>query len=206
MSVRHVKAVADVPAIDGDHALAPVTHGKFTFGSQGLTVLGQPTFDEWAEAMHVLAVMERGLAFLIGDMILFGESAYGELAAQIIDARHWQPSTVNVYVWMAKQIPPENRMLDRGLSVAHHLAVSRLPPSEQRVWLRRAIGNGEAEPWSINRLKAAIKADADQEPTAWLVLVTCASEKKRDALQKQLELDGYACRSVTKRGVQKETA
>lgn len=194
---QHVKALTDAPV----DTLAPVHYGKFTFTSTGLLVdeaHGVPTFDEWAEIGAVLAVMDRGIQFLVGDWIAYGERAYKELAAQVIDARNWSDETVRNYRWLAKQIPPENRYADRRLTLAHYQAVAPLSPREQRSWLTKAL-NGDDERWSAGRLKAAIRIGADPAPTAFYVLVKCTSEAKRDALQKQLELDGHECRSVTKR-------
>ena len=197
MTVAHVKALLEEPEPAAPDGLAPVHHGKFTFTSCGMLVEGTPSYEEWAEVGGVLAVMHRGIQFLVGDWIAFGEKSYGELAAQAIDARSWSAETVRNYVWLAKSVPPTNRMLDRGLSVAHHQAVAHCSPKEQRTWLRKALS--EETPWSVGRLKAAIKEGADPQPTAWLLMVTCASEAKQRALQKQLELDGYAVTAVTRR-------
>ena len=195
---QHVKALTEPP--EPVEALAPIHYGKFTFTATGLLVDvdSRPTFEEWAEVGQVLAVMDRGIQFLIGDWIAYGEGAYKELAAQVVDARDWAEETVRNYRWLARQIPPENRYADKRLTVAHYQAVAPLTPREQRTWLRRALGDGD-DRWSAGRLKAAIRNGADPEPTGFYVLVKCATEAKRDALQKQLELDGHECRAVTKR-------
>lgn len=198
MSVRHVKALLDAPPQLAPDGLAPVHMGKFTFTPAGLSVEGTPSFEEWAEAMGVLAVLERGLAFVAGDLMIFGEREFGERAAQIIDARSWSASTVKVYTWLARSVPPQNRMLDRGLTIAHHLAVAALEPPAQAKWLKQACA--DPEPWSVGQLKAAVKHGSVQDETAWLIVVTCPSAAKQEKLQKQLELDGYACKAVTKRG------
>jgi hypothetical protein len=199
MAVAHLKALVDAPEPAQPDGLEPVQHGKFQFTSQGLVVTGDPSFEDWAQAMHTVAVIERGLAFLVGDLIRFGEDKFGELAAQVIDARSWKPETVRAYTWLAEKVPMENRMLDRGLTVKHHLAVAKLPEPEQRKWLQRALNNGE-EQWTTARLQAAIKNGADEEATRFYVLVECTTQKRRDELQKQLELDGHICKSVDKRG------
>jgi hypothetical protein len=198
--VQHLQALVEVPepAQPDAYALDPVRHGKFSFTSQGLLVDGSPSFEDWAQAMHTVAVMERGLAFLVGDLIRFGEERFGEMAAQVIDARSWRPETVRAYCWLAEKVPMENRMLDRGLTVKHHLAVAALPATDQRKWLRRALGDGE-EQWTVARLQLAVRNGADVEPSRFYVLVECPTRKKRDDLQKQMEMDGHSCRAVDKR-------
>lgn len=199
--VRHVKAMTEQPELPqaDTRALQPVIHGKFTLEPNGLTVEGRPQYEEWAELGGVLAVMECGLAFLVGDWLRYGEDRYGEQAAQVIDARSWSPETVRAYRWLADKVPVENRMLHRGLTIKHHMVVAALPVAQQRKWLREALNNG-GEPWTVARLKAAIRDGGDQPVTAWYILVDCGSQRKRDELLKQLELDGHTCRSVERRG------
>ncbi len=197
--IVHVKALTELPDPPAPEGLAPIHHGKFTFTGQGLIVTGAPTYEEWEEVGAVLAVMDRGIQFLVGDWISYGQEKYGELAAQAIDARSWRPETVRAYVWLAKSVPPANRMLDRGLSIKHHLAVAALPPSEQRLWLRRALN--EVDPWTVSRLTTAIKHGEDQQPTGWLVLVRCHNAADQETLIKDMELSGRSAKAIVKRGV-----
>ncbi len=201
-AVQHLKALTDIPepAQEAEDALIPVNHGVFQFTSQGLIVTGDPTFEDWAQAMNTVAVMERGIAFLVGDLIRYGEERFGELAAQIIDARHWRPETVRAYVWLSEKVPMDNRMIDRGLSVKHHLAVAKLPPAEQRRWLHQALNSTDpAGPWAASRLQAAIRHGMDPPITGFYILVECQNQSERDYLQKQLELNGNICRAVDRR-------
>lgn len=212
MSTDHLQAMLDEPESpqDDTRALAPVIHGKFQLTSTGLTVTngpqvidqetgevlddGKPTYQEWEEVGHILAVMERGIAFIVGDWIRFGEAQYGHQAAQVIDARSWSAETVRNYVWISKNVPAENRMLDRGLSVRHHQLVAGLPPAEQRRWLRRALNDG-GEHWSTNQLRAALKEGDPVEATAWYVIVKCKSEAARDDITGRLRAEGYECKT-----------
>jgi hypothetical protein len=198
--VSHVQALLDRPEQVQPEGLEPVQHGKFTLSASGLQWQGVPTIEEWAEVGHVLAVMDRGLAFLIGDWIRFGEAAYGEMAAQVIDARTWRPETVRNYVWLAEKVPVQNRMLDRGLTVSHHQAVAALTSAKQHTWLRRAQDGHDGAVWPVSRLKAAIREGEDLPETAWRILITCASRPKRDTLLKKLELDGHQCKALDSRG------
>ena len=198
-SVAHVKALLDEPEATQPEGLAPVHHGKFELTSHGLIVHGKPSIDEWSEVGQMLAVMERGIAFICGDWIRWGEATYGEMAAQVIDARTWKAETVRAYTWLSEKVPLENRMVDRGLTISHHMAVAALPPGQQRKWLQRALGDG-TEHWTVGRLKAEINSGEDSEEVGWWILVQATSATDQKKLLKSLELDGRTCKSVTKKG------
>lgn len=193
--ISHVKALLDKPeppAMEDETALAPIYHGPFTLTSSGLKVEGNPTIEQWAEVGQILAVMDRALAFLVGDWIRFGEDRYGEMAAQFIDARQWQPETVRNYVWLAERVPQPNRMLDRGLTIRHHQLVAKLPPAEQGRWLRRALNDG-GQRWTPNMLRAAIRGnDETASDTEWYVVVPFENEGSRDKFVDELRMRGLA--------------
>lgn len=202
-NVQHIRATVDLPAIQADvvTSLAPYRYGHFIFSPNGLTVEGKPKFEEWEEVGHMLAVQARGIQFMVGDWLNWGEANFGELAAQVIDARSWSPSTVAVYRHVAGKVPAECRFLDRGLDYAHHQAVAALAPKEQKKWLRQALGDGGAEEhWPVTRLKAAIKDGGDAPVSEWFLIVGCGSEARREELRRDLELKGYRCKDNERRG------
>ena len=205
MTVRHVQSVIDVPRQESHPSvplavLSPVQIGKyFQITPTGLLVTGEPDFDTCAGFGEMLRTFEVGLQFAIGDYARYVEGRFGEQASQILDATGWAEATLRVYTWVSGKVPAENRMVDRGLSFKHHMAVAGLSPSQQRKWLDHALGNGDGEPWSVNRLTAAVKAGADVTPTAWLVLATCTSERQQSKVMKLLELEGVACKTMERR-------
>lgn len=174
-------------------ALVPIEHGRFTITTNGLQCNGVPTYEEWEEIGHVLAVMVRGIQFCVGDWLRIGEQ-FGELAAQVIDARSWSDATVRVYKSIAERVPLQVRRMD-DLTFAHHMAVAALPPREQKRWLDRAAGNGDGESWTVNRLTQAVKAGHDRPATSWHVLATCASAREQAKIAKLLEREGVTVRT-----------
>lgn len=192
MPVGHLRAMLDQPEAAQPDGLAPVRLGPFTLSENGLRVEGEPSYAEWAAVGHYLAVTAKGLAFQVGDWIRYGEAAYGELAAQVIDARHWAPETVRNYVWLSEKVPPQNRMLDR-LPLRHHQLVAALPPDQQRRWLRRALNDG-GPTWKISQLRQAIIEGSEVEATDWFLVVRCRDEASRDELKGRLEGMGLQCR------------
>jgi hypothetical protein len=197
--IAHLKAPLDTPLpIAADTALVPYTIGTFTFTASGISVDRPPTYEEWEDVGKMLAVQVRGIQFIVGDWLLLGETHFGEAAAQAIDSRSWSEETVRNYLWVAKNVPMENRRDD--LTFAHHQLVAGLKPQEQRKWLKRAATDDPAGPWPVSRLRAAVRKDEDEEPTAWCVLVEATTQAKRDELQKRLELEGHQCKAVERRG------
>lgn len=174
-------------------------YGPFICSHNGLAVrLGAtPTYEEWDVIGLMLAVLARGLPFCVGDWLNYGEARFGELAAQAIDQARWQPETTRVYRWLAAQVSPAVRRMDR-LGLRHHLLVAKLPPGEQRAWLTRASADGNGEPWVVGRLAEAIRAGGDVRATAYYVLVSCRDAEQQAALVVRLEKDGLACRAVAR--------
>jgi hypothetical protein len=207
MTVQHLPSVvADVPPVERDTDLVPVNLGKhFRITATGLTVIGEPDFETCEAFWNTAKTLEKSLAFAIGDAILYFERRFGEKASQIIDASGLSEETCRNYKWMAEKVKPEVRMLDRGLSVAHHQAVAALTQPQQSRWLRRAIDGDEGTRWTVSRLKSAIREGTEQVETGWYVMVTCSTKRRRDDLLKQLELDGHGCRSITRHGPKEAT-
>jgi hypothetical protein len=197
MAVAHLKSVVDVPAIAGDHDLAPVTLGQhFQITATGLTVSGDPSFETCENLWAALKTLEKSLAFAIGDAIRYFEARFGERASQIIDASGLSDESCRVYRWLAESVPADNRMIDRGLTVKHHLAVARLPPADQARWLRKALhGDGDAQ-WSAARLKAEVDSNGLEPETAYWVLVRANSKADQERLLKSLHLDGRECKAI----------
>jgi hypothetical protein len=194
-------ALAEIAA---ENEIEPVHFGKFTFASIGLLVEGDPTFAEWQDAGKILLVMARGLQFAVGDWLNFGETRFGELAAQVIDARSWREETVNVYRWVAAKVPPENRIVTNDVSFSHHQVVASMPPEKQREWLARAASPPEEEPgaktsaWSVAKLKSEIRREPNAPPKTYWVLVAAKDAKDADLLVKEMAASGRESKVVTK--------
>jgi hypothetical protein len=185
-----------------DTQMTPVTLGRhFTITPAGLTVLGKPTFGECEQLWEALLTLEKSIQFSIGDAMKLFRELWGERAAQIISDRvGWTLETLRAYEWTAEKVAPENRVMDR-LTYSHHQVVARLSPPEQKAWLAKASEpiNDGGSPWTVGRLKTAIKAGADPEPSRFYVMVTCVDEPARDALIQRLEREGYRCKSLERR-------
>jgi len=169
---------------------APVSVGEnFVITPQGMQVRGNPDFDACEVFWKRLRSMERGIQFAIGDTARYLRERFGDKADQIISAATgWSNETVRAYEWTAEKVPMETRHMEE-LTYSHHQAVGKLAPKEQNKWLDKAVAGDGEKPWSVSKLKAAMK-DEGAEPSYWL-MVRCKSAADRDKLQKRLEAEGY---------------
>lgn len=153
-----------------------------------LTPGRQPSMEEWTSLGEKLAMLEGGIAWLVGDWLNMGEATFGEMAAQVIDHEEWAEETVRVYRWVCAKVPRENR----SMSFAHCQAVAGLPPVEQRQWLAKASGDGGTEPWSSGRLKSEIASSQPNAETKMEYLCTVAfdSPAPREQLAQEYERVG----------------
>jgi len=88
--------------------------------------------------------------------------------------------------------------MDR-LGVRHHQVVARLEPARQRHWLSEAAADGQENPWTVARLRAALKSGEDLPPTALVVIVTVKDEKQQQELMSRLTSEGYGCKPGQRR-------
>lgn len=179
-----------------DHA---IEIGGFRVVPTGLQIVGAPTFQAWEAFGKLLNTVEWALQFSVGDWLNYGEDAFGEKAAQAIDAERWDESTIRVYRWTAKNVPPENRRIP-PLTFTHHMAVAQLPADEQVAWLEKAAkGNGE-KTWSVAELKRAVKKAATENGALdeWLVVVYCGGQEDQEALVGRLTAEGLRCKGIVR--------
>jgi len=182
------------------NALQEVKLGEhFRVTEQGLTIIGRPSFNVFDALGETLRTLEHALQFTVGDFFREVEDRFGEQASQILDHTGWSESTLRAYRWTSTNVDKADRRMD-VLKYAHHQAVAKLSPKEQRRWLGKAADGDGEKPWPVARLKAAIKAGGDQPVTTWVCVAFCDSEGQRDKLLSELESRGIRCKASEKRG------
>jgi hypothetical protein len=135
--------------------------GSLQFYGYQLTSVGVETLDglyenQWRELGQVLASLQSGIQWLIGDWAAHGENVrYGETAdfAQLLGLKR---DTVHDYTYVARNVEFSIRI--ENLSFAHHQVVAGMEADQQRRWLELAAAEG----LSVAKLRRAIKA-AQQE-------------------------------------------
>jgi len=112
-------------------------------------------YDDWRDVGAQLRSIAGGVMWWLGDWVRFGERKYGEKYAQEIDATGYDYQTIVNAANVAQKFSESNR---RRLNVSwsHHAEVAGFKSTqEQDAWLDRA----EAESWSRNELRSAIKRE-----------------------------------------------
>ena len=176
----------------------PIAKG-FKADVNGLVVDGAPSIEAWTSAITKLKVIEKGAQFSIGDCAIWGETHFDERASQVLDPDlGWSERTLSIYQWIASRIAKDDRRMDR-LTISHHMLVAALTPAKQREWLRKASADEDDKPWTVGRLRAALKDGEDLPVTDHYILVRCETDEQRAELMDRLEGEGFAVKAVERR-------
>ncbi|MBT9148153.1 MAG: hypothetical protein DDT32_01923 [Syntrophomonadaceae bacterium] len=127
---------------------------SFELHPTGLTVLGEPTKDEYITAFNRLSIIEGSIHWWYGDLCLSYEGKYGEIK-EIAEGSGFQYQTIRDDKFVASRYKLSLR--SDNLSFTHHRIAA---PREDRLdWLKKAKENN----WSTRQLEAEIhKANASR--------------------------------------------
>lgn len=121
--------------------LAPQTGLPGRFLDDGYILPAGLPFERWCEIVGTLQIMERSVKWWVGDALLYGEAAYGEMASQAFpDAFSGTPyaeATLRAAMWVSERFPRGTRV--EQLTWTHHRVVAELPPIEARRLLMAAL-------------------------------------------------------------------
>lgn len=127
-------------------------------------------FDKWMAFGRFLGNVNRSARWWIGDWLIFGEQAFGQEAAQAVEATTAERydeaervtglahDTLLNIVRVCSGIPRSRRRPE--LSFSTHEPVVTLEPEEQTHWLQRAIEEG----WTRSELREEIRIARGGEP------------------------------------------
>lgn len=140
-----------------------------------MTVHGEPSFAEWSAMMAQVLHVRGALPWWTGDLLTYGECAYGEAYAQAIEVTGYEYQTLANYASVCRRVPPERRQPE--LSFSHHALVAALLPEDQTYWLHEAWDLY----WTTSDLRDALRDKARQ-------LVAGQVESEPREPQEQIEL------------------
>ena len=145
---------------------------KFTISRTGLEVHDHLSFEEWSSLAPMLNEAARGVAFVIGDWLIYGKDRFGEEkgkgknSASRVRSEDYEAAvaltgldraTLHNYAWVARRTPSSLR--NEALSWEHHRVVAKLPEPDQKRWLKIAAENQHnGKPVSTRRLRRSISA------------------------------------------------
>lgn len=113
---------------------------------------------EYVAKLEEVGRVGRHLMFFLGDLLLYGETRWGEKAYQYADAAGYSPKTLSNAAYVAQAIPPTRRR--EALSFGHHAAVAGLLESQQERLLTDAARALEAhQPVTVNDLRELAHAE-----------------------------------------------
>lgn len=95
--------------------------------------------NEWLALTEQMMLMEGSLAWWIGDLLRYGEMAYGEKYAQAADLTGRSPGTLANWVRIAKAFPPDRRNADAAWWA--HQELAGCDKNTQDEWLQAVVEN-----------------------------------------------------------------
>lgn len=141
---------------------------KFAVSRTGLIVHEELSFDEWAALAPALGEASRGVAFLIGDWLLYGGRHFGKDDSKpqgrvqsnrykhAIASTGLDRTTLQAYAYVARHVTAARR--HEALSWEHHKAVAKLQPRDQQHWLSLTVQQQEkGTPISTRRLRRSLE-------------------------------------------------
>lgn len=118
--------------------------GTIDTSQQYLVVCGQPSFEAWYNLWQNLKERDAAMPWLLGDLMVYGESAYGEKASQVLDddeeQHHFTPGTLKQYRYVSRAWPQSSRL--DAIPWSYHQAVSHLPMEQRLAVLQHCIEHG----------------------------------------------------------------
>lgn len=165
--------------------------GAFHLTADGVTVKGKPEFGDWDSALAATDYLEIKSPFWKAELFAYAytRADWKDLIDAVIDAGTYTLRTVDQYRYVAKNVPPEDRV--EGLSFSHHEAVASLPSGDKRIFLKKA----KTEHLSVAELKAAVRKVRHTK-----ILRGQASElaKAQDRVALYAENAIEACKAITR--------
>lgn len=106
---------------------------------------------EWLHQGRRLGLVGRGIAWWIGDWLIYGNLRYGERYARAATVTGYDRQSLMNMVYVASRFAAERRR--RSLSWSHHAEVAALDRHEQERWLDLA----EREQLSVHSLRTELR-------------------------------------------------
>lgn len=126
--------------------------GNVEYGTTSLTLANDTPFERWEEIGNALRQIDRSSRWWIGDWWAFGDHAYGERAAQVVDGESFGALANAGYVSRKFETSRRHEVLPWD----YHYAVASLEPAEAD----RLLDKIEADRgnWNRKKLRDYVKA------------------------------------------------
>ena len=138
-----------------EELLVPVN--GITLTPTAVLIEGTPPYESWSVMLTQMQHVYRCVGWWIGDMLNYGEKAYGEKYAQAIAETGLSYQTLLNYKAVAKAIPAPERV--EGISWSAHRVAAFLPPGKKETvleWAKEEADQGK--PPSSRDMQRAVEA------------------------------------------------
>lgn len=116
-----------------------------------LKIIEELSIEEWLQVTQQFLIMDGALQWWLGDLLGYGESAFGEKYTQAADLTGRSPGTLANWAYVAKAFPPERRRETLGWWA--HQELCKYTPDEQNEWLDAV----ERENWTRHQLRSELR-------------------------------------------------
>lgn len=133
---------------------------KYEPTAVGIALPDNLAFREWQTLFDGYSFMAKNIPWVIGDLLVYGETHYGEDVGQALDGlmarTQYAQGTIYNLVYVSRHVSPHVR--NPNLSHGIHYEVAKMDQGDQVEWLTRA----ELEGWTVGDLRKAIKGERPQ--------------------------------------------
>lgn len=125
-------------------------------------------YGEWEACFSKVKKVRKAMPWIVGDLMAYGESRYGEDCAQALEAKDYEHGTLSNYKWVCSHWPIEKRR--KELSFSHHQEATPdwLSGEERRALMEVAIDK-ELNSTQFREFIAQYRAERDAPETPLLI-------------------------------------
>ena len=117
----------------------------------GLVLEREIEIDEWLRLTEQFLNIDGSLPWWIGDLLNYGEAAYGEKYAQAVDLTGRAPGTLAIWLYVARRYPHEQRLA--SVPWWAYQEIASLDSAERAQWIEAM----DREGWTREQLRRAIR-------------------------------------------------
>lgn len=146
-----------------------LTVNHFELSQAGLSITGQPTFEEWLNYFNHLIQAGESIGLAIGDMLNYGFDNYPDEVTQLFgpDSDHplYEISTLQNLKYISGKWPASRRReLPLDVPLTYYQETASLPDGQREEVLKEALDNGHNREWIREKKRELKDEQRDYSP------------------------------------------